>query len=79
MFNQFAHSSLCDSATTENLDSIPSSILTTGRRIALEESDLSCEFTGLLTIRLQKRCQEKLVIEEKEATNHVTHLIRDIL
>lgn len=78
MFNQFSHSSLCDSASTENLDSIPSSILATGRRIALEESDLSSEFTSLLTIRLRYRCQEKLVIEKMEATNHVAHLIRDI-
>jgi hypothetical protein len=40
MFNESAHSGLCDSATTENLDSIPSSVLTTARRIALEESNL---------------------------------------
>jgi hypothetical protein len=52
VFNESTHSSLCDPATTENLDSIPSCILTTCRRIALEESNLSSEFTRLLTIRL---------------------------
>ena len=61
VFNEFPHSSLRDSATTENLNSISSSILTTGCRIALEESNLSSEFTRLLTIRLmiEKECQKK--------------------
>lgn len=52
MFNESAHSTLCDSATTEDLDSIPSSVLTTSRRVALEESNLSSKLTRLLTIRL---------------------------
>ena len=52
MFNEFAHSSLCDSPTTENLNSIPSSVLPAGRRIALQQSNLSSELTRLLTIRL---------------------------
>ena len=74
MFNKCAHSSLCDSATTKNLDSIPSSVLTTSRRIALEKSYLSSKLTRLLPIRLMEDVEKTSCLLRAKKLTTMLHI-----
>lgn len=83
MFDELAHAGLRDTAPAEDLHRVRGGVLCAARHVRLEEGDLPRKLAGLLLVRLCIQTKHMRCAALRSGvggkTNHVAHLVRDVL